>query len=96
MRNKKNREELTYEEKLDFIRQIKNDIRKHVKWEVERPVLKEGEVYNPYPSHAYPTVLISGELEIKLTIGCYPTEIENMKFAIDLFEIILDKQIRVE
>jgi len=74
------------------LNEIKEQIKANVKWDVERPVTTGGQTASP--CRAYPSILISEELDIKITVGYYRSQMKNKELALTLFDLALDDLIR--
>lgn len=73
------------------INEIKQQIKNNVKWESERPKVTGGQSFGMI---SYSVILISEELDIKITIGYYRSQFKNKELAFTLFELVLDELIR--
>jgi len=74
------------------LNEIKEQIKANVKWDTERPAATGGQSVSP--CRAYPSILISEELDIKITVGYHRSQIKNKELAFTLFELALDDLVR--
>lgn len=73
------------------ITEVKQQIKNNVKWDSERPKVTGGQSCG---MPLYPVVLISEELDIKITIGYHRSQFKNKQLAFTLFELALDELVR--
>ena len=73
------------------INEVKQQIKNNVKWDSERPKVTGGQSCG---MPAYPVILISEELNIKIIIGYHRSQFKNKELAFTLFELALDELIR--
>jgi hypothetical protein len=71
--------------------EIKEKIKSQIKWDIEKPTIGGGQSVSPCRS--YPVILISEELEIKITVGYHKSMNRNKELAIALFDLALDELI---
>lgn len=67
----------------------KEQIKTNIKWDTERTKDIGGQ--HAEFCRAYPSVLISEELDIKITVGHYRSQTKNKELAYTLFEKALDE-----
>ena len=70
--------------------EIKQQIKNNVKWDSERPKGTGGQSCGV---SYYPVILISEEMNIKITIGYHRSQLKNKDLAFTLFELALDELI---
>jgi hypothetical protein len=73
------------------LNEIKEQIKANVKWETERPVITGGQ--SASHCRVCPSILISEELDIKITVGYHRSSMKNKELAFTLFELALDELI---
>lgn len=73
------------------INEVKQQIKNNVKWDSERPKVTGGQNCG---MPAYPVILISEEMNMKITIGYHRSQLKNKKLAFILFELALDELVR--
>ena len=73
------------------INEVKQQIKNNVKWDSERPKVTGGQSCG---MPLYPVILISEELNIKITIGYHRSQFKNKELAFTLFELALDELVR--
>lgn len=74
------------------LQEIKEQIKANIKWDVERPPVTGGQSVSP--CRAYPSILISEELDLKITVGYHRSQMKNRELAYTLFELALDDLVR--
>jgi len=70
------------------INEVKQQIKNNVKWDSERPKTTGGQSCG---MPAYPVILISEEMNMKITIGYHRSQLKNKELAFTLFELALDE-----
>jgi hypothetical protein len=73
------------------IKDIKDQIKKNVKWDSKRPPERGGQMCG-MPN--YPVILKSEELDLEIVIGFYKSQLKNKEFAWILFELALDDLVK--
>ena len=73
------------------IDELKDSVRKNVKWDTKRPPVTDGQQCG---LPRYPVVLKSEDLDLEITIGYYRSSIKNKELANTLFELVLDELVK--
>jgi protein subunit release factor A len=73
------------------INEVKQQIKKNVKWDSERTRITGGQSCG---MPAYPVILISEEMNMKITMGYHRSQLKNKELAFALFELALDELVR--
>lgn len=74
------------------IKEIKEQLKANVKWDIERPAVTGGQQTGI--CRTYPSILISEELDLKITVGYHRSINKNKELAFTLFELALDELVR--
>lgn len=74
------------------LKEMKEQIKANVKWDTERPAVTGGQQTGF--CRAYPSILISEELDLKITVGYHRSVNKNRELAFTLFELALDDLVR--
>lgn len=74
------------------LKEMKEQIKANVKWDTEKPAVTGGQQTGF--CRAYPSILISEELDLKITVGYHRSVNKNRELAFTLFELALDDLVR--
>jgi hypothetical protein len=73
----------------DEVDPIKKEIKRNLKWSSDRSKEQKGGQQCGIP--LFPTILESEELQVKIQVGCYRSQMRNKELAYALFELALDE-----